>query len=327
MVSIPPQKTGDTRSTQVTPISQRLMRTGFPTTLAAIILLIGVLAIVATPEHWPVPEAPPRQGEALDRTQLMVNRKAVHSAEAMSHLIREPQNAWSNIAYLAGGSLLLCSVVSSRTVRLIGIALIGVGIGSFLYHASASRTLRHLDVGGMYWVLLSATLHSMGSMFPRFGARTDRHGMAMGILTLALATAGAAARNVTVAGTKPLALDIIIVASAASIIAALLITGFRRRTRGAVLGCVASLSAFGAAIVFQIGDRPGGFLCDPASPIQAHALWHCLSALALVAAVRMIDSPASFGRLPTAQTSPGGPAQDPRVEGILPSHANAKSEV
>ncbi|MFO1447939.1 MAG: hypothetical protein U1F61_07255 [Opitutaceae bacterium] len=104
----------------------------------------------------------------------------------MSHLIREPQNTWSNLAYLAGGALLLGSSASSRSARSLGLALIGVGVGSFLYHASASRTLRHLDVGAMYWVFLSAILFSLGSVVPRFRIWTEKHGMALGVITLAL---------------------------------------------------------------------------------------------------------------------------------------------
>ncbi|MBL9204911.1 MAG: ceramidase domain-containing protein [Opitutaceae bacterium] len=223
----------------------------------------------------------------------------------MSHLIREPQNTWSNLAYLVGGALLLGSAASSRSARSLGLALIGVGIGSFLYHASASRTLRHLDVGAMYWVFLSAILFSLGSVVPRLRIWIEKHGMALGFVTLALGGAGAAYRNVTIAGVKPLALNVTIVVATTVLIVALVLTAVRRRTRSAVNGSVTALVAFGAAVVFQIGDRPGGFLCDPAAPIQAHALWHCLSALAFVVAVKTIDRPVNPEHPHTLPTQPG----------------------
>ena len=45
---------------------------------------------------------------------------------------------------------------------------------------------------------------------------------------------------------------------------------------------------FGLAVVCQIGDRPGGWLCNPGGLIQAHALWHILGAVATWMACRQL---------------------------------------
>jgi predicted nucleic acid-binding protein len=41
----------------------------------------------------------------------------------------------------------------------------------------------------------------------------------------------------------------------------------------------------------QIGDRPGGWLCDPGHAVQPHAVWHVLSAVALLLYVQLVDRP------------------------------------
>jgi hypothetical protein len=50
----------------------------------------------------------------------------------------------------------------------------------------------------------------------------------------------------------------------------------------------------GVALVAFVAGRTGGWLCDPASPLQPHALWHGLSAVGL-----------GWLALGSAQTAPG----------------------
>src|SRR4051812_17748762 len=104
--------------------------------------LVLALAWVHRPENWPPAEPTPYQGEGAD----LVEPK--HSEAALGRLIREPQNTWSNLVFVFGGAFVL---VTSRTrgARMLGIPLIAVGAGSFLYHASASARLRQGDVAAM----------------------------------------------------------------------------------------------------------------------------------------------------------------------------------
>src|SRR4051812_4180964 len=111
------------------------MRTGLIFLLVAGALVAG-LAGVARPERWPPPEAPPQQGEAAcDASRTSSKTGLTHSSQALGHLIREPQNTWSNLAFVLGGAWLV-SARSLRLARITGVALIGVGAGSFFYHAS-----------------------------------------------------------------------------------------------------------------------------------------------------------------------------------------------
>lgn len=254
---------------------------------AAITLVLGmVLMLVGRGERWPAPESPPRQGEALD-AGVREDEHAIHSRVALSRLVREPQNTWSNIAFVFCGAWLLST--SRRAVQLLGVTLIAVGIGSFLYHASASRTLRHLDVGAMYWLFIVTALFVTGSRGPRFRSGLDRHAVSIGVGTLALAIGATYARNFAFLGFKPLALTLVTTITAAVLTITLLIEAVHQR-RAVVWGRVGvCLGLFAVAVVCQLGDRPGGWLCRPDSPIQAHSLWHVLSAAAFVFAVRVLD--------------------------------------
>lgn len=118
------------------------------------------LALVRDAARWPEAEVPPRQGEAVQRGSTPPQ----HLPEALRRLVREPQNTWSNLAFVLGGAALVVTA-RLRMARGVGVSLVAVGIGSFLYHASASRTLRHLDVGAMYWLfLLLAVLAQAASL-------------------------------------------------------------------------------------------------------------------------------------------------------------------
>src|SRR4051812_47378339 len=99
--------------------------------VAVLSMLLLALAWVHAPDNWPPVEPKPYQGEAADLT------KAGHSAPALARLIREPQNTCSNLVFVFGGAFLFATS-RTRGARLIGVPLVAVGVGSFLYHASAS---------------------------------------------------------------------------------------------------------------------------------------------------------------------------------------------
>lgn len=263
------------------------MRTAFRVfliTVAATLLPIAVLAIVGNSTRWPEPETPPQQGEAA--TPENHGEKQAHRADALARLIREPQNTWSNLAFVAGGAVLIAGG-AGRMTRVIGVALVGVGIGSFLYHASASRTLRHLDVAAMYWLFLLAGASALGALRAQARAWLDRHAFALLAASLVAAVALTLARNVRLAGVKPFSLTIATGVTATLIIAALARVAWLQRSLPSAAAIVA---LFAAAVTCQLGDRPGGWLFAPGAPVQAHALRHVLSAAAMVLAVRLLDA-------------------------------------
>jgi hypothetical protein len=138
--------------------------------LGLTMLIAGPLALtvflIGRGTGWPDPENPPRQGEALD-AKAYVQGNYVYSHGALAQAIREPFNTWTNLAFVRCGALLLTREGLAPR-RQAGLALIAVGIGSFLYHASSSRTLRHWDVGAMYWLYLMLIVLAVGVLSERF---------------------------------------------------------------------------------------------------------------------------------------------------------------
>ena len=264
-------------------------------TLIVTLLLVLTMMMVARPERWPPPEMPPRQGEAL-ALESPVGHRAVHSEEALSRLIREPQNTWSNLAFVVGGALLIAGS-PRRSAQALGVALIGIGVGSFLYHASASRTLRQLDVAGMYWLFIMAVIVSTAVFFPRLKDGIEAR---VGIITVfsgVLAILLTAGRNMRVWGVKPFELSTTTAITATVMVLALCLTGWRRRTLRAAWQIAVVLMFFGVAVVCQLGDRPGGWLCNPDATVQAHALWHIFSAAAFVMATIILTAEGRDGKV------------------------------
>jgi hypothetical protein len=245
--------------------------------LTAVIAAMLGLALLAVAHFtsWPTPESPPRQGEALDPKELAVGR-VIHSHAALSRTVREPFNTWTNLAFVAAGSILLFRRRPSVLAHA-GLALIAVGIGSFLYHASSSRTLRHLDVGAMYWIYALLLVLGLGAVSRSFAACYQRFSRAWFVLIPCLAAIVTVYRNVRLAGWKPF--DLSLVTGVAAAVAGVSMVVVALRTGRWTQTCV-SLFLFGVSVFLQIGDRPGAWLCDPESIIQAHGMWHVLGAIA-----------------------------------------------
>lgn len=254
---------------------------------AITLALVMVLRVVGDSSHWPPVEAPPRQGEALD-SEALKRGQLTHSPLAIARLVREPQNTWSNLAFVFAGASLACTA-RLKASRLVGGAIITVGIGSFLYHASASSTLRHLDVAAMYGLFITMIMLAGASLHPRIRTVVESWIGLFAAVALAFATLAAVYRNIIILGFKPLALSLVTAAASVLFIGALIIHAGKKRTLRTTIGVVVAISLFLCAVMCQVGDRPGGWLIKPASAVQAHALWHIFSAAALLIAVRLLD--------------------------------------
>jgi hypothetical protein len=243
------------------------------------------LGLVFAPEFWPAAESPPQQGEALDSGKL-ADGHAVHAASALARLIREPQNTWSNLAFVICGAWL--AIASTRKIsRMVGMALMLVGIGSLLYHASASTFFRILDVGSMYGLFFTLFFLAAGSFNARIEKLTRDHPALLLSSAALFAVVLTLSRSFDLFGFKPLSI------ASATVITSLLLIGSGLyvilKQRAGWLRGFAALTLFALAAACQIGDRPGGWLCDPNHVIQAHAVWHVLSALALLLYVQLVD--------------------------------------
>lgn len=250
--------------------------------LLVLLALLATLAVVRDPTRWPAPEPVPYQGEAADPAG------GAHSAAALSRLVREPQNTWSNLAFVVAGAFLV-STCRGRLARASGIPLIAVGIGSFLYHASASATLRQLDVGAMYWLFVVAAVYCLAMVAPRLRPKLEAHAFAITLLSLLAAAVLVFTRNITVLGFKPLSLQAATVIASAAMLLTLANIIWRKESVAAALQFLGIVTLFGAAVYFQVSDRPGGTLYRPAALLQAHAVWHVLAAAAFAWVITLLD--------------------------------------
>ena len=162
-------------------------------------------------------------------------------------------------------------------------------MGSFLYHASASASLRVLDVGAMYWLFGLAAAYCATIVQPTARRLVAPHAGAVAGATLLAGIVLTASRNVTLAGFKPLSLTVATGLGAAVLLLTLADTARRRESVSGALQLLGIVTLFGVAVYLQICDRPGGRLYRPGAWVQAHALWHVLAAVTFAWTIRVLD--------------------------------------
>jgi hypothetical protein len=299
------------RSQRHRPESPAEMRRILRLSGAVLIGLLLALAWVRDPRNWPPEETTAYQGEAAEPSHT------THSPAALARLVREPQNAWSNLGFVLGGAFLLVHC-RARAARGLGVALMSVGVGSFLYHASASTLLRQLDVGAMYWLFVLAGVYSVSVAWPPARRFAERNPRAIACAALMVAVLLAFMRNVTVGGLEPLSLTSSTATASAILALALALQVWRRENVAAALQFLVIVTLFGVAVYLQRADRPGRPLYRPDALIQAHALWHILAATAFTWAIMLSDrsadeSPAfNCARLAPGTSRPGA-VSSPRL--------------
>lgn len=256
----------------------------------AITLMVAVVAALAAERFtWGEPEIPKAQCEALDAATLPPAVKNLfmraYRTRVATAIVRESQNTWSNLAFVFVGVLV---IAGDRRVftRLLGAALIALGLASGLYHASLLPAWRTVDVATMGWVSFALVCVGGAAVSRRFAALSVTTQLAIGSVGGALAIVAGVFRNdVRLAGMKPFDSTYTTIAGVAAVFIllalGLLIAARQRvplRPLTARLGLLALVVA--AAAFCQINDRPGRCLCAPDGLVQGHAVWHLLMAAA-----------------------------------------------
>lgn len=275
---------------------------------AAVAALAAIAASLAAGRFsWGPPEFPKAQCEALDTATLPPMVKdaltRAYQARVATAIIREPQNTWSNLAFVFAGSLIFARDRRAFP-RLLGAALVALGLASGLYHASLLPTWRTVDVATMGWVSFALVCVGGAAVCQRLAALSPSTQFAIGSVGGTLAIVAAVFRNdVRLAGVKPFDSTYTTIAGVAAVFV-LLVIGLavagrqrvRLRTLIVQMGLLAVL--VGIAAFFQISDRPGRSLCAPSNIVQAHAIWHCLMAAAALLAADL------FRRIEASLLSP-----------------------
>ncbi|MFI5320471.1 MAG: ceramidase domain-containing protein [Myxococcota bacterium] len=198
--------------------------------------------------------------------------------------IVNPADTWSNLAYLLGA--LAMWRLARRTGRAdlahFAPASVAVGVFSFAYHASYTWLLQFFDFVGMFvfcFLVIARNAVRLGWI----AARRERALWLAGTLG-----ASACVPPLFHAG-FPIQATVfaLIVASIAQELA------LWRRAPAAQRGGYASywgaLAALAVAAAFSLADVTRAW-CDPGAWLQGHALWHVLSAAALVLLQRFYAS-------------------------------------
>lgn len=172
-------------------------------------------------------------------------------------LIAQPAAAWSSLVFLAVGAWIIGDRRPDAALYAAGFA--AVGLGSFLGHAAATGWSRQLDSLGIKALLLVFLATAAGKTR---GWTTARTGGAI----LAAMAAVVALQLARESLAEPLFV-LLVVAAAAAIV---------RTVALARLAPGLALLAVGAAL-WWLG-RDGGPLCEPASTLPLHAVWHILAA-------------------------------------------------
>ena len=184
--------------------------------------------------------------------------------------VAQPANAWSSLGFLvAGVAAILTLRPAARRERtlvvLLGAALVAVGVGSFLFHATLTLWGQFLDVLPMYAVgsvLLAGAVVRLGWVSPRTGTFAGVVLVAMLGATLWLWPESR--RGLFAAVLLPgIVLELVRARSSPS------------SPRWLYLGLALLMTAYLLWVLDQVG-----VWCDPTSALQGHALWHLLGAAA-----------------------------------------------
>jgi hypothetical protein len=197
--------------------------------------------------------------------------------EAWRHgLLHQPVNSLSSLAYIVAGVWIAMRPGADRAGGAVYAgAVIGNGIGSFLYHGPGWPGSAFVHDAAVPAVVLFIAVDDV-ALLRGWRARRRLTGYAM--------LAGAAGLTVAVAPGASAAVTAACGVAAVAAEAAVLIRYRRRVPARRALLPAATLLLGGLAGLAGRTDSP---LCDPRSLLQGHAAWHLLTAAALVQWTRL----------------------------------------
>ncbi|WNG13764.1 ceramidase domain-containing protein [Cystobacter fuscus] len=193
--------------------------------------------------------------------------------------VNEPANAWSNLAYFVVA--LWCvwrwRATGSRAMRRFAWTTGLVGIFSFIYHATNNFGTQLLDFVGMYvlvFLLVALNLHRVGWL-PRQQVGSVHMGLTMGCTVL-----------VPVMRHFDFPYQSVVLVAVLVIIGTELHLSRRKDRHESYRDFWWAVGLIAAAAAFSVVDVTGLWCAPNNHFLQGHAVWHVLSALALLFAAR-----------------------------------------
>lgn len=184
-------------------------------------------------------------------------------------LVTQPVNTLSSLAYVvAGGATLAAAAPRPHSTmppgaRAVGWSLVAVGLGSIAYHGPGGTVGRWLH---------DASLLAMTGLIALSDVHHERGTTPAGVEVAATAAVAAVAAHPRTSGT----------AQALTAVGTLVAETRRGLAHGddEPTGVLAA-AVLAAGLGLHVAGRTGRPLCRPDSPLQPHAAWHVLSAVAL----------------------------------------------
>jgi hypothetical protein len=224
--------------------------------------------------------------------------------------VLEPQNTWSNFAYLVAGALIL---YRSRTLlgAFVGLNLAFEFLFSSLYHGKLTFGLQKMDVALIYVLLLSLAAYAIQSLF--FAEWSEK--TAYPTLTWPVFIALVVSAVVIIMGViMGVIMDSIFestwtTGALVGVVGILLIIGLgaaalRGGHAGAIVVIIVQILAVGIPTLwFKFSDGQGKHflffpnLCCPKAPLQSHSSWHILSAVMVAIAYDFFANFSGDGRV------------------------------
>lgn len=195
--------------------------------------------------------------------------------------VRQPANAWSNLAYVIVGMWLWTqpSARQSSILALIPITAILVGIGSFLYHASFSLVFQVVDLGAMY---LFSCLFIAFNLWRLFSLSAPVfYGLYLGLFIISL---------VAFLRLRGRSGFLIFIVHVLIVVVLEALNGWLGQGTADYAPFIWMLATLAVAWGIWILDYKG-LLFDPDNHlVQGHALWHVISSFCFILAYRYYSS-------------------------------------
>jgi glycerol-3-phosphate O-acyltransferase / dihydroxyacetone phosphate acyltransferase len=200
--------------------------------------------------------------------------------------LEQDVNAWTSLAYVAVGALLLVAVVRRRVspaFAALAAVVVAEGVGSWLYHGGTGDVAQFMhDVA-----LVGALGFVAGWHVGRLAGGTDR----MALVGLAAGVVGGGAVWLVAPGATNVVVAVLVATTVVAEIAA--------RRRGAPAVFTVPLLVLGAvAVAMWWAGTPDSPACDEQSWVQPHGGWHIVTSVLVLAWVDRASTVDDFRHAP-----------------------------